>query len=253
MSGIVGIVNFNQDAPISNIIGQMINILNHTLPRIKEVSITNNAAFAVLKLKSDCLHNSVVEDKDTVLAFWGYLWNKKDFAKKIKPMPDLENIPVGQLLLNLFKKEGLSSFYTLNGRFVIAIWNKQEKTLKLISDRHGFCKLFYWTSPKQFLFASEYKAIIWHEDFKKEIDEEALADFMALGYCLGNKTFFKNVKLLPHGSVLVFQQGKLFTERYWEYSFKNADTPLKEIDEYIHTYYELLTKAVKKQVEKKKL
>ena len=251
MPGLVGIIDYNQNPSVNDTIRRMVNVLNHTSPHVEEICKTNNAAFAVLRRATDYLVNSVVEDKGVIFAFWGHLFDKEDLIKKAgMEFNPAESISIGHLLLNLYKNEGLSGYYKLNGRYVIALWDKNDRTLRLISDRYGFCKLFYWVSSNRILFASEYKAIIWHEDFQKKMDEEALADFMALGYSLGDKTFFENIKLLPHGSVLTFQaEGKLLIERYWDYSFRNVDSPLKEVDEYIDRYYDLLKKAVKRQIE----
>ena len=255
MPGIVGIVDFNECVSIDKTIRRMLNVLNYTSSIVEEVCVTSNAAFAVDSLKVYSHNKSVIEDNNTILAFWGHLWDKEGLAKRTGVGLDIVgDISIVQLLLSLYKNEGLASFYKLNGRFVIALWDKKEKTLKLICDRYGFCKLFYWVSQNRILFASEYKAITWHQHFQKRIDEEALADFMTLGYSLGDKTFFENIKLLPHGSVLIFQDNaKLSIQRYWDYSFRNGDSPLREVDEYIDRYYEVLKNVVRRQVEGKKV
>lgn len=255
MPGIAGIVDFSEVPSIHDTIKRMISSLNYGSPAVKEVCVAKNAAFATLRLEASCFHDMIAENEDTGLAFLGYLWDKEELKKGMGlDFEAWENASIAQLLLDFHKKEGLTGFYKLNGRFIIAVWEKKEKRLNLISDRYGFCKLFYWASPNRILFASEYKAIIWHWDFQKKVDKESLADFMALGYTLRDKTFFENIKLLPHGSVLTFQpDGKLLIERYWDYSFKNGDSPLKEVDKYVDEYYNILKKVVKKQVKGKKV
>ena len=255
MPGIAGIVDFSEVPSIHDTIKRMISSLNYGSPAVKEVCVAKNAAFATLRLEASCFHDMIAENEDTVLAFFGYLWDKEELKKGMcLDFEAWENASIAQLLLDFHKKEGLTGFYKLNGRFIIAVWEKKEKRLNLISDQYGFCKLFYWASPNRILFASEYKAIIWHWDFQKKVDKESLADFMALGYTLRDKTFFENIKLLPHGSVLTFQpDGKLLIERYWDYSFKNGDSPLKEVDKYVDEYYNILKKVVKRQVKGKKV
>lgn len=248
MPSLVGIVNCNQAPAIGDILRRMATFLDNP----SEIRAMGNAAFAVPRSATNHPNNWLAENESAILVFWGQLWDKEGIAKRAgMGSAPAEGVPTALLLLNLHRNEGLSGLCRLNGRFVIALWDKNEKTLYLISDRHGFCKLFYWATASCILFASEYKAIIRHEDFPARVDEEAIADFMALGYCLGNKTFFEDIKLLPHGSVLTFKNGRLYIERYWNYSFRNGNSPLKEVDEYIDMYYNFLKKAVERQIEGK--
>ncbi len=216
MPGIAGIVDFNQDsASIDKQIRRMVKILNHTSPAEEDVYISDHAALGAVHLRVYPFHDLVAEDTNTAIAFWGYLWDQEDLKKRTGlNFQNMEDVSVGNLLLTLYNKEGIDGLCNLNGRFVIAIWNKREKVLNLINDRYGFCKLFYWVTPQRILFASEYKAIVWHEDFPKKIDQQGLADFMTLGYSTGDRTLFENIKLLPPASVATFRSDGLWCSCY---------------------------------------
>ncbi|MBE9542484.1 MAG: hypothetical protein IMF01_09215, partial [Proteobacteria bacterium] len=140
MPGLVGIIDYNQNPSVNDTIRRMVNVLNHTSPHVEEICKTNNAALAVLRRESDYMPNSVIEDEDVIFAFWGHLFDKEDLIKKAgMEFNPAESISIGHLLLNLYKNEGLSGYDRLNGRFIIAVWDKKEKRLHLISDRYGFC------------------------------------------------------------------------------------------------------------------
>lgn len=251
MPGIVGIVDFNQDsASIDKQIRRMVKILNHTSPAEEDVYISDHAALGAVHLRVYPFHDLVAEDTNTAIAFWGYLWDHEDLKKRTGlNFGKIEDVSVGNLLLALYNKEGIDGLCNLNGRFVIAIWNKVENVLNLINDRYGFCKLFYWVTPQRILFASEYKAIIWHEDFPKKVDQQGLADFMALGYSTQDRTFFENIKLLPPASVATFNRdGNLSIQKYWDYSFHSEDDPLWLEEDYVDQFAEILTKATKRQI-----
>lgn len=252
MPGIAGIVDFNLDnASISKQIRRMVKILNHTSPSHEEEYISDHAALGAIRLKVYPFHELVVEDKNTAIAFWGYLWNPDNLKKSIDlNFGKRKDVSIGTLLLTLYNKEGIEGFCDLNGRFVIAIWNKVEKVLNLVNDRYGFCKLFYWVGSQRILFASEYKAIIWHKDFPKKIDQQGLADFMTLGYSTGDRTFFENVKLLPPASVATFKRDKSFSiQKYWDYSFHSDDDPLWLEEDYIDQFAEMLSRATQRQID----
>lgn len=160
MPGIAGIVNFDKtNASIDKQIRRMVKILNHISPSSEDVCILGHAALGVPRLKEYSFQDLVAKDKNTAIAFWGYLWDQEDLKKRTGLLcGNIRDISIGQLLLTLYNKEGMDGLCNLNGRFVIAIWNKVEKVLNLIGDRYGFSKLFYWASLQRILFASEYKA-----------------------------------------------------------------------------------------------
>jgi asparagine synthase (glutamine-hydrolysing) len=253
MPGLVGIIENNQSTKVDSLIRQMKCVLEHPSPCIEEIRIAGEAAFAVIRRGDDRADNSTTDDKDILLAFWGHLWDSANPKGKaeLEGRP-AEDVSTAHMLLDLFRNEGLSGFYSLNGRFAIALWDKKHKTLHLVSDRYGFCKLYYWSSSARILFASEYKAIISHEAFQKRVDEEAMADFMTFGYCLGDKTFFRDIKLLPYGSVLTFHEGNASIKRYWDYRFRDGSSWLYEPEEYVERYNFLLEKACRKQLDGKK-
>ncbi|MDL1969041.1 MAG: asparagine synthase-related protein [Deltaproteobacteria bacterium] len=255
MPGIAGIVDFKQDgASTDTQIRRMVKILNHTSPAEEEIYIAKHAAIGAVRLKVYSLQNLVAEDTNTAITFWGYLWDQEDLKKRTGlNFQNMGDVSAGNLLLTLYNKEGIDGLCNLNGRFVIAIWNKREKVLNLINDRYGFCKLFYWVTPQRILFASEYKAIVWHEDFPKKIDQQGLADFMALGYSTQDRTFFVNIKLLPPASVATFKSdGNLSIKKYWDYSFHSEDDPLWLEEDYVDQFAEMLAKATQRQIDPNK-
>ena len=255
MPGIVGIVDFNLgSASVDKQVRRMVKILNHTSPSNEEVYVADHAGLGAVRLKVYPLHDLLAEDENTALAFWGYLWDHEDLKKKTGlNFQNINDVSAGNLLVTLYNKEGIDGLCNLNGRFVIAIWNKREKVLTLVNDRYGFCKLFYWVNQQRILFASEYKAIIWHQDFPKKIDQQGLADFMTLGYSTGDRTFFENIKLLPPASVATFKRdGNLSIKKYWDYSFYSDDDPLWLEEDYVDQFAEILTKATQRQIDHNK-
>jgi asparagine synthase (glutamine-hydrolysing) len=99
--------------------------------------------------------------------------------------------------MNLYEKEGINALYSLNGAFTLAILNLEKEQLTIINDRYGLRPLYYCIVGNKLLFASEVKALLQDEMSPLALDPAAIADFFTFGFVLGDKTFFKEIKMLP--------------------------------------------------------
>lgn len=91
------------------------------------------------------------------------------------------------------------------GMFAFAVWDRQRRTLTLGRDRLGEKPLYYGWQGKSFLFGSELKALRAHPAFKAEIDRDALAAFMRLGYVPAPKSIYRDIHKLPPGTLLTLR------------------------------------------------
>ena len=88
------------------------------------------------------------------------------------------------------------------GMFSFALWDRTEKTLHLARDRMGEKPLYYGWRGKSFLFASELKALRAHPDWEGDINADALADYMKLGYVPAPRSIYRGIYKLPPASIL---------------------------------------------------
>src|SRR5205823_275683 len=65
-------------------------------------------------------------------------------------------------------------------------------------------------------FASETKALIRLPDVRRDVDLQAIDEYLALQYVPGDRTGFAAIKRLPPGHVLVTEGESERIERYWE-------------------------------------
>jgi asparagine synthase (glutamine-hydrolysing) len=88
------------------------------------------------------------------------------------------------------------------GMFALALWDKQERTLHLARDRFGEKPLYYGWVGKDFLFASELKAIRAQPGFTNEVDRKALQLYASRTYIPAPLSIYRRIyKLLP-GTIL---------------------------------------------------
>lgn len=153
------------------------------------------------------------------------------------------------LLLELYLAFGLTGVINLNGSYALAIWETRDRKLTLVRDRLGTANLYTWHAPDRLMFASEYKAITWHPQFDKRIDEAALTDFFTYNQVMLDRTFFADVRMLPPGGVLVYQHGRATVRSEWNLTFEpRADATLSD-DEWADAFAEHLAAAVKRRLQ----
>ncbi|MFM6933604.1 MAG: asparagine synthase (glutamine-hydrolyzing) [Novosphingobium sp.] len=107
------------------------------------------------------------------------------------------------------------------GMFALALWDRQDGTLRLARDRLGEKPLYYgWQGQgesRAFLFGSELKALRAHPACTGEIDRGALTLLMRHGYVPAPHSIYTGIaKLLP-GTILTVSRGQPEpeVESYW--------------------------------------
>ena len=105
------------------------------------------------------------------------------------------------------------------GMFALALWDRKERQLTLARDRFGEKPLYYGRVGRDFVFASELKAIRLHPDFSGEIDRDALASYAALTVIPGSMSIYRGISKLPPGSILTIAapEAEPQIRTYWSY------------------------------------
>jgi asparagine synthase (glutamine-hydrolysing) len=108
-----------------------------------------------------------------------------------------------EVIIHLYEEMGDDLVRDLRGMFAFAVFDGSR--VLLARDRLGIKPLYFATNPGQqlFLFASEIKAIIRHPGFAPRLDLQTLADAIALGHAVDDRTFFEGVRSLRPGHTLV--------------------------------------------------
>jgi asparagine synthase (glutamine-hydrolysing) len=87
------------------------------------------------------------------------------------------------------------------GMFALAAWDRHDRRLHLARDRFGEKPLYYGRAGRDFVFASELKAIRCHPDFDGAIDRDALAAYASLTVVPAPMSIYRGIFKLPPGTV----------------------------------------------------
>ncbi|MCY7280028.1 MAG: asparagine synthase (glutamine-hydrolyzing) [Sphingomonas bacterium] len=110
------------------------------------------------------------------------------------------------------------------GMFAFALWDRRERTLHLVRDRFGEKPLYYGWAGRDFVFASELKAIRVHLEFDSTVDRRALHAFAARTNIPAPLSIYRRLFKLEPGCILTLTNLDPFEappskliRRYWSY------------------------------------
>jgi len=124
-----------------------------------------------------------------------------------------------EVLVHAYESAGSKISTQLRGMYAFAIWDRVKRKLLLSRDRFGKKPLYYtWTASRNFLFASELKALrilakAVGEDWS--IREQSVYDYLSLGVVPQPATIYENVFALGVGETLEFDGRDISIEKYW--------------------------------------
>lgn len=205
----------------------MCRVITHRGPDEQGTAIEGHAAMGMrrlsiidLKTGQQPIYNT---DRSKLIVFNGEVYNyrelKKDLERRgyrFRTNSDTETI------IHAYDEFGPDCLKLLRGMFAIAIWDDVEKSLFLARDRVGKKPLFYTlTAGGELVFGSEIKVLLEHGGVSREIDHAALDAYLTFGYVPEELCIFKSVKKLGPGHFLIFKNGEIKTERYWDFDYSN--------------------------------
>jgi asparagine synthase (glutamine-hydrolysing) len=121
-----------------------------------------------------------------------------------------------EVLITAFEHWGLDAVVRLRGMFAFALWSEEMRECVLVRDRLGIKPLYYAVIDGVLYFGSEATALLAAPAVPRDLDTEALGDYLAYGYVPGERSIWRGVRKLPPGHLLVFSEGTPIIRRYWE-------------------------------------
>ncbi len=114
-----------------------------------------------------------------------------------------------EAIVHAYEEWGLGFAERLRGMFAVAIWDARRGHLVLARDRFGIKPLYYRDVGGELSFASELDALP-----KGELDLDALEAFLAFNSVPTPLSIFREIRKLPAGHVLTWENGVIRVERF---------------------------------------
>jgi asparagine synthase (glutamine-hydrolysing) len=162
------------------------------------------------------------EDGSVVLIFNGEIYNFRELRDELEARgARFRTTSDTEVILRAYEAWGVECLPRLRGMFAFAVWDGRRRRLFLARDRMGIKPLVYAWDGRRLLFGSEIKALLEEQRLPREIDWEALRDFLTLHYIPSPRTMFRAVRKLPPASYLLLDLDGAEPEihRYWDLHF----------------------------------
>jgi len=132
------------------------------------------------------------------------------------------------LLGALYSQEGWKFIDRLQGGFAFALWDKRKRQLLLAVDRFGIKRLYYTIDPSRFAFASRPSALLGLEGVTRSADPTAVFHYLNFGFLPSPMSIFSGLRRLPPGHLLIWRDGQITVETYWDLSYPEQPIRVSE-------------------------
>lgn len=172
------------------------------------------------------------ETRDMVITFNGEIYNHHEIREELIAKGHVMSSGADtEVLLHGYEEWGEEILQKLRGMFAFVIWDKKTETLFGARDFFGIKPFYYTVANGNFIYGSEIKSILEHPDVKKEMNPEALENYLTFQYSVLKETFFKGIFKLMPAHCFTFKDGKLDVKRYWEPVFEPDRS--KTLEQYV--------------------
>lgn len=219
MCGICGFIG--ERAEKETILGNMMDVIKHRGPDSEGKFCSAEAALGFRRLSIIDLESGSQpmfnETGDVALVFNGEIYNFKELREHLQKKGHVfGNHSDSEVLIHGYEEYGEKLLSKLRGMFGFAIWDAPDKKLFMARDFFGIKPVYYAVIDGNLVFGSEIKSILEFPGFQREVNEEALEQYLSFQYSVLPETFFKGIyKLLP-GHSLTYQDGKLQVKQYFD-------------------------------------
>jgi asparagine synthase (glutamine-hydrolysing) len=251
MCGICGVVAPPGGVPDAVAVERAAERIRHRGPDHGAVRVSGRAALGYRRLRVVDLvtgDQPVANESGDVLAIlngeiYGFHALREELAGNGHAVAGTGDTPV---LPHLYEELGPRFVERLDGMFATAVWDARRERLVLARDRFGKKPLLWTELPDGTIaFASELKALLALGEIPRRVRLEALDAYLALGYVPGDGTAIAGVHRLAPGHVLVVEDGRARSERYW--SLEPADDVLDE-EEWVEAIRAAVHDAVRRRL-----
>ena len=224
------------------VLTNMMNKIIHRGPDSAGKHIDSDVALGFRRLSIIDLDNGSQpmynENNDMVITFNGEIYNYQEIREDlIKKGHVFRNNADTEVLIHGYEEYGKDLLNKLRGMFAFVIWDSNKKELFGARDFFGIKPFYYTNVGGNLVFGSEIKSILEYPGIKREVNKDALENYLSFQYSVLPETFFKGIFKLMPAHCFTFKNGKMTIERYWDPVFDDAgknktfEQTVEEIDE----------------------
>lgn len=147
---------------------------------------------------------------------------------------------IGDLFLKFYDENGCNFVKDLRGNFAGFLYNSEQNRLTIFTDHLASKPIYYFFDDATctLIFSSELKVVVKGMNklgFNAYLDTKGAYCLLTFGYMLKNLTLVEEIKKLPAGHVLIYEDGKISFNEYYKllskpYIVDKEEDIIKELD-----------------------
>lgn len=161
------------------------------------------------------------EDGTVWVAFNGEIYNFQGLVHELEARGHrFRTRSDTEVIVHAWEEWGERAVERFRGMFAFAVWDERKQTLWVARDRVGKKPFYYLVDQNRFIFGSELKAVLEAPGVSRELDPEALSDYLSLLYVPNPKSIFRSIRKLPPAHYAVVTGDRFEVRPYWDLSFE---------------------------------
>lgn len=257
MCGICGIVESNRSLPSRALLGAMNNTLLHRGPDDEGYFLAPGVGFAMRRLSIiDVAGGAQPQSNEGCAAqhhaagtlhviYNGEIYNYLELKAELQAHGHtFRTNSDTEVILHGYEEWGKAVVERLRGMFALALWDAANERLLLARDRFGVKPLVYSHSKNRLRFASTVRALLAEGGIAPRANHFALEAMFTLGFVPAPMTMFEGILQLPAAHRLIFENGRVQLERYWDIEFRREQDNTLSREEAVAQFRAELDQAV---------
>jgi asparagine synthase (glutamine-hydrolysing) len=224
MCGIAGIAVFDGvPLPTREQLKAMCDTICHRGPDEEGMDIRDNVAIGMRRLSvidvkggSQPVFN---EDRSIRTVFNGEIYNFRELRRDLESMGHIfvTNTDT-EVIVHAYEEYGSDFPKYFNGMFAFALHDSAKRKLFLVRDHIGIKPLYYSFSKNYIVWGSEIKSLLASGLIARDLDIDALGEFLAWEYVPGKGTLFKTVRKLEPAEMIEIELDRpaCNPQPYWD-------------------------------------
>ena len=173
---------------------------------------------AIIDLSDDARQPMANADGSLQLTFNGEIYNFKELRAELEAAGHrFRSRSDSEVILHGYAEWGEGVVERLRGIFAFAIWDENARRLLLVRDRLGVKPLCYSLRGGTLAFASDTRALLPLLHDGRNVNLDAMFQFLRQSYVSGTHTIWHGIDRLPPACMLSFDaaRGTASIRKYW--------------------------------------
>lgn len=178
------------------------------------------------------------EDETVAVVFNGEIYNYRELREELTSAGHtFETDCDTEVLVHAWEEYGTAMPTHLEGMFAFAICDETEETIFLARDRLGIKPLYYSRQGEELYWASEIQPLL-RTEIETTLDEQAIYNYFSLRYFPWPQTPFEQIRKVPPGTSLLYDDGEVSTEQFWTLTPTTTSGDLDSVSDQFRTMFE---------------